>query len=87
MHTNPHEIEETLHSLSVKNVLGPDGINNRLLRQHSKHLSNPLSDIFIFFSIHMVNFQLPRKRPISQPYLKGMNHQKYLSIDQLHFLI
>ena len=46
IHTNPHEVEETLNSLSVSKAAGPDGINNRLLKQLSKPLSNPLSDLF-----------------------------------------
>ena len=33
IHTNPHEVEETLNSLSVGKATGPDGINNRLLKQ------------------------------------------------------
>ena len=39
-------MEETLNSLSVSKAAGPDGINNRLLKQLSKPLSNPLSDLF-----------------------------------------
>ena len=46
IHTNPYEVEETLNSLSVGKAAGPDGINNRLLKQLSKPLSNPLSDLF-----------------------------------------
>ena len=39
--TNPHKVEDTLNSLSVGKAAGPDGINNRLLKQLSKPLSNP----------------------------------------------
>ena len=46
IHTNPHEVEAFLNSLSVGKAAGPDGINNRLLKQLSKPLSNPLSDLF-----------------------------------------
>ena len=28
IHANPHEVEETLNSLSVGKAAGPDGINN-----------------------------------------------------------
>ena len=31
---------------------GPDGINNRLLKQFSKPFSNPLSDLFIISLTH-----------------------------------
>ena len=49
VHTNPHEVEETLNLLSVEEATGPDGINNKLLKQISKPLSKPLGDPFIFF--------------------------------------
>ena len=45
-HWNQYTLEETLNSLSVGKSAGPDGINNRLLKQLSKPLSNPLSDLF-----------------------------------------
>ena len=46
IHTNPHEVEEILNSLSVGEAAGPDGSKNRLLKQLSKPLSDPLSDLF-----------------------------------------
>ena len=45
---NPHEVGETLNSITVEKAAGLDGINNRLLKQLSKPLSNPLSDLFNF---------------------------------------
>ena len=81
---NRHEVDETLHSLKVGKAASPDDINNKLLKQLS--LSNPLSDIFIFSLAHGKS-QIPGKRPISHPYVKRITHQKYLIIDQFHFLI
>ena len=52
IHTNPHEAGETLNSLSVGKAACPVGINNRLLKQLSKPLSNPLSDLFNFSLAH-----------------------------------
>ena len=49
---NPHEVGETLNSISVGKAAGPDGINNRRLKQFSKPFSNPLSDLFIFSLTH-----------------------------------
>ena len=49
---DPHEVEETLNSLSVGKAAGPDGINNKLLKQLSKPLSKSLSDLFNFSLVH-----------------------------------
>ena len=51
-HWNQYTLEKTLNSLSVGKATGPDGINNRLLKQLSKPLSNPLSDLFNFSLAH-----------------------------------
>ena len=45
---NLHEVGETLNSISVEKAAGFDGINIRLLKQLSKPLCNPLSDLFNF---------------------------------------
>ena len=81
----PDEVEETLNSLSVGKAAGPDGINNRLLKQLSNPLSNPLSDLFNFSLAHG---KVPTtwKEANITPIFK-MTHQKYQIIDQFHFLI
>ena len=47
IHTNPHEVEETLDSLSVGKAAGPDGINNRLLKHFQNHYPTP----YVIYSI------------------------------------
>ena len=51
-HWNQYKVEEFLNSLSVGKGAVPDGINNIILKQLSKPLSKPLSDLFHFSLVH-----------------------------------
>ena len=48
----PEEVELTLRSLSTGKAAGPDGINNRLLKELANPLSVPLCDLFNFSLRH-----------------------------------
>ena len=42
----PEEVESILSNLPIGKAAGPDGINNKVLREASKELSIPLCDLF-----------------------------------------
>lgn len=42
----PHEVESVLQTLPVGKAAGPDGINNRILKELSKEIAPPLCSIF-----------------------------------------
>ena len=44
--TSHHEVEPILKSFQLGKATGPDGINNRILRELASPLSLPLSDLF-----------------------------------------
>ena len=45
---NPYEVETVLKSLKTGKASGPDSINNRILKELSQPLSQPLCDLFNF---------------------------------------
>ena len=65
---------------------GPRGINNILLKQLSKPLTNPLSDLFKYSFAHGT-VPTTRKRHILHPFMKGMTHQKYSIIHQFKCIL
>lgn len=42
----PEEVKDVLQSLQLGKSSGPDGINNRILKELSSELSNPLCELF-----------------------------------------
>ena len=42
----PNEVEDVLHSLPMGKAVGPDGVNNRVLRELSCQLAGPLCSLF-----------------------------------------
>ena len=68
----PNEVESVLKSLPLGKASGPDGINNRVLRELSRELSVPFCSLFNR-SLHTGEFPEIWKRSHVTPIAKGGN--------------
>ena len=70
----PYAVESILSYLQLEKAAGPDGINNRILKELKDVLSAPLSDLLMLLS-HRAKFQACGRKQTSQHFIRRTIHQ------------
>ena len=70
IHFSPTEVKDILSTLKLGKASGPDNVNNRILKEATVPLSNPLCDLFNYSMSKCVCPNLWKKANVSPLYKK-----------------